>query len=97
MNIDFNKLYAILENKTNKSINKLEELKCSTDDYKKTLEAILLNIKAFDEIKKYDTGCPDCKKATIEHKEEKQQNAPIKEEAPTSLIGKKWIPYKGGK
>lgn len=101
MNIDFSKLYTILETKTNKAIKKLDELKCTTEEYKATLDAILLNAKAFNEIKKYDTECLDCKEAPTKqhtHKDEIKEEKPVvKDDKITSLIGKKWIPYKGGK
>jgi hypothetical protein len=102
MNINFKKLYVIIESKTNRAIDKLEELKCTTADYKTTMDAILYNIDAFAKIKTNDIDCPDCKKAleVKEHKEEfkiKNENPINKDEPKTSLIGKKWIPYKGPK
>jgi hypothetical protein len=101
MIIDFKKLYTILENKTNKAIIKLDDLKCTTEEYKTTLDAILYNLEAFERAKKHDTECLDCKDAPTKqhtHKEEVKQERPIvKDEKPTSLVGKKWIPYKGEK
>jgi hypothetical protein len=102
MNINFKKLYVIIEGKTNRAIDKLEELKCTTADYKTTMDAILYNIDAFAKIKANDIDCPDCKKS-LEIKELnseikfKKDEHIIKEENKTSLIGKKWIPYKGPK
>jgi hypothetical protein len=101
MNINFKKLYVIIEGKTNRAIDKLEELKCTTADYKTTMDAILYNLDSFAKIKAHDIDCPDCKKS-LEIKENKnddkvKEEPVVNKENKTSLMGKKWIPYKGPK
>lgn len=93
MNINFKKLNNILESKSNRAIDKLEELKCTTDEYKVILDSIFNNLEALKKLQEYDIDCPDCK--------EKVENLPVKETQPTSqtpnkntLIGKKWVSFK---
>jgi hypothetical protein len=102
MNIDLKKLITILENKSNRAINMLDELKCTTPEFKTILDSVLNNLDAIKQVKQYDIDCPDCKSAeepfkknipdkTHDHKEKNLNNERV------SLVGKKWIPYKGGK
>jgi hypothetical protein len=93
MNIDLKKLITILENKSNRAINMLDEIKCTTPEFKTILDSVLNNLDAIKKIKQYDIDCPDCK-ATEKVHDHKERN-PNNER--TSLIGKKWVPYKGGK
>jgi hypothetical protein len=98
MNIDLKKLINILESKSNRAINMLDEIKCTTPEFKIILDSVLHNLDAIKQVKQYDVDCPDCKtvkevvpERAHEHKEKNPNNEKV------SLIGKKWIPYKGGK
>ena len=113
MNIDLKKLITILENKSNRAINMLDEIKCTTPEFKTILDSVLNNLDAIKQVKQYDIDCPDCKTAkevvpenipervperTHESKNCGPQNKKeITNQEVQSLIGKKWIPFKGGK
>jgi hypothetical protein len=106
MNIDLKKLVTILENKSNRAINMLDEIKCTTPEFKTILDSVLNNLNAIKQVKQYDIDCTDCKTKLIEEEKEhshpknleiKENQPDIKNEKPTSVIGKKWIPFKGTK
>ena len=93
MNINFKKLKQILEIKTNKAVDKLDELKCTSEDYNILLKAILYNLEAVLKIKEFDTECEDCisnKKEVIENEKEIINKDNIIE----NPIGKKWKSFK---
>jgi len=102
MKIEINKLLSVLENKTNKGIQRLEELKMYTEEFQSTLSAILGNLEAINMISKFDIDCPDCK-----HKmevESEKNAAPVQaqpsQEPPirySGAVGKKYVPFKGEK
>jgi hypothetical protein len=99
MKVNFNRLNEIITNKTNRAIEKLEEFKCTTPEYKNTLESILNNLKALKELGQYDIDCPDCiEKVPVETKQP-VPNQPTPDAAPQSgsAIGKEWIPFKENK
>jgi len=104
MNIDLKKLITILENKSNRAIDMLDEIKCTTPEFKTILDSVLNNLDAIKKIKQYDIDCPDCvKEKEIPVSKENirpqgnNQQRPREENRPESPVGKKWIPYKGGK
>jgi hypothetical protein len=94
MNINLKKLNTIIENKTNKAIDKLEEFKCTSEEYQSLLNAIFNNLEAVKKLQKFDTICLDC---VEENKEPTKQNNGVLNPLPpsnsNSLIGKKWIPF----
>jgi hypothetical protein len=104
MNIDLKKLITILENKSNRAINMLDEIKCTTPEFKTILDSVLNNLDAIKKVKEYDIDCPDCAKEKeipvlkedIRPHENNQQR-PREENRPQSAVGKKWLPFKGGK
>jgi hypothetical protein len=104
MNINLKKLITILENKSNRAIDMLDEIKCTTPEFKTILDSVLNNLDAIKRVKQYDIDCPDCVKEKempvfkeeIKPQENNQQR-PKEEFKPTSAIGKKWLPFKGGK
>jgi hypothetical protein len=87
MDINFKKLNSILTSKTNKVIDKLEKLKCTSDDYKILLDTVFYNLEAVNKLKKFDNQCEDCLESKEENKDIKKEK--IKE----NLIGKKWISF----
>jgi hypothetical protein len=91
MNINFKKLKQILETKTNKAIDKLDELKCTSDDYKILINAITLNLETINFIKKFDNQCENCanNKQEVEEKVITDKNNNIE-----NPIGKKWKSFK---
>jgi predicted nuclease with TOPRIM domain len=88
MNINFKKLNNVLIEKTNKAINKLNELKCTTEEYKNVLNSIINNVEVFNKLKNFDTECEECKNK-IENEEVR-----LEMPQPNSPIGKKWIEFK---
>jgi hypothetical protein len=104
MNIDLKKLITILENKSNRAIDMLDEIKCTTPEFKTILDSVLNNLNAIKQVKQYDIDCPDCvkEKEIPALKEDirpqgNNQQRPREENRPESPIGKKWVPFKGGK
>jgi hypothetical protein len=107
MNIDLKKLIAILENKSNRAIGMLDEIKCTTPEFKTILDSVLNNLNAIKQVKQYDIDCADCKskektplnnevipvRDNHQHKEKEEQQAPKH----ISAIGKKWISFKAAK
>jgi hypothetical protein len=107
MNIDLKKLITILENKSNRAINMLDEIKCTTPEFKTILDSVLNNLNAIKQVKQFDIDCPDCKskeetllnnevipvRDNHQHKEKEEQQPPKH----ISAIGKKWISFKGAK
>ena len=61
MKIDFKKLNGILEAKAGRAIDRLDGLKCYTDEFKETLYSIVSMLEVSKELEKYDTECLDCK------------------------------------
>lgn len=88
MSINFKKLNSVLIDKTNRAIDKLNELKCTTEEYKNVLNSIINNLEVFNKLKNFDTECEECKN--------KKENEYFKPEIPqpNSPIGKKWIEFK---
>lgn len=102
MKVELKKLINILESKSNRAINMLDEIKCTTPEFKNILDSVLNNLNALKQIQAYDIDCPDCKtKEEVKPQEPKtteQPKANERKEAPVSnAIGKKWEPFKGGK
>jgi hypothetical protein len=89
MDINFTRLLEILHTKTNSAIEKLNEFKCTSQDYKTTLEAIVNNLEHINIVKKLDTSCENCKK--------NNKNENITKNPSLSPIGKQWISFKGEK
>jgi hypothetical protein len=104
MNIDLKKLITILENKSNRAIDMLDEIKCTTPEFKTILDSVLNNLNAIKQVKQYDIDCPDCvkEKEIPALKEDirpqgNNQQRPKEENKHESPVGKKWLPFKGGK
>jgi hypothetical protein len=106
MNIDLKKLITILENKSNRAIDMLDEIKCTTPEFKTILDSVLNNLDAIKKVKQYDIDCPDCK--TNENKPLNSEGIPVrdsnqheeKQQQPPkhiSAIGKKWLSFKEAK
>lgn len=85
MKINYTELITILEKKSNRAIERIEELKCYTPEFQETLESILKMLAASKEIERYDTECLDCKEKNSNENE--NQPRPTRE----SQVGK---PYK---
>jgi hypothetical protein len=99
MEINFNKLKETLHSKTNSAINKLDEFKCTTPEYKNILASILNNLEALKKLQEYDTFCADCiEKIPVETKQPvPNQTTPDAAPQSGSAIGKEWIPFKEDK
>ena len=105
MNIEFKKLYAILEKKTNRAIGMLDELKCTTPEYKNVLSSIVNNLESLKKLKEFDLDCPECKtneerpiiQEDFKPTERQRQLEQRQSNNPGSAIGKKWVTFKGGK
>ena len=60
MKIDFKRLNNLLEAKANRAIDRLDGLKCYTDEFQDTLDSIVYMLEVSKELEQYDTECPDC-------------------------------------
>jgi len=83
MKIDFKRLNELLEAKAGRAIDRLDGLKCYTDEFQETLDSIVYMLEVSKTLEQYDTECPDCK----HRNEQPQPQAPQQPE----YIGK---PYK---
>jgi hypothetical protein len=102
MEINFKRLKEIITNKTNRAIEKLEEFKCTTPEYKNILASILNNLEAIKKLQDHDVDCPDCIEKTVEKPTAQQANIPVanptnQEPKSQNAIGKEWIPFKENK
>jgi len=61
MKIDFKRLNELLEAKASRAIDRLDGLKCYTDEFADTLDSIVYMLEVSKELEQYDTECPDCK------------------------------------
>jgi hypothetical protein len=90
MKLDFKRLNELLEAKASRAIDRLDGLKCYTDEFADTLDSIVYMLEVSKELEKYDTECTNCKEAK---QQENNQPNESNEPAPTreSQVGK---PYK---
>jgi hypothetical protein len=88
MKINYSKLITVLEKKSNRAIDRLDELKCYSVEFKETLDSIIMMLEASKKIETYDTECLHCKEDNLE-----RDNSPQNNPRPTreSQVGK---PYK---
>lgn len=61
MKLDFNRLNELLEAKAGRAIDRLDGLKCYTDEFQDTLDSIVYMLEVSKDLEQYDTECPDCK------------------------------------
>jgi thiol-disulfide isomerase/thioredoxin len=90
MKLDFKRLNTLLEAKASRAIDRLDGLKCYTDEFQDTLDAIVYMLEVSKELEQYDTECPDCK-----HRNEQLQQ-PQHPQQP-EYIGKPYKPFGKGK
>ena len=87
MKLDFKRLNELLEAKASRAIDRLDGLKCYTDEFADTLDSIVYMLEVSKELEQYDTECPDCK-----HRNEQPQGPQQPE-----YIGKPYKPFGKGK
>lgn len=81
MKIDFKRLNELLEAKAGRAIDRLDGLKCYTDEFQDTLDSIVYMLEVSKELEQYDTECPDCK-----HRNEQELLQP-------QYLGKPYKPF----
>ena len=72
MKIDFKRLNDLLETKAGRAIDRLDGLKCYTDEFQKTLDSIVYMLEVSKDLEQYDTECPDCKHRNEQPKQPEQ-------------------------
>lgn len=88
MKIDFKRLNELLEVKAGRAIDRLDGLKCYTDEFQDTLDSIVYMLEVSKDLGQYDTECPDCK-----HRNEKPQP---QQPGQPEYIGKSYKPFGQG-
>ncbi len=90
MKLDFKRLNTILEAKAGRAIDRLDGLKCYTQEFQDTLDAIVYLLDTSKRLDIYDTECPDCK-------QQKEQVKPKVSDRPSpgDLVGQNYNPLDG--
>lgn len=89
MKINFKKLNGILEAKAGRAIDRLDSLKCYTDEFQDTLGSIVYMLEVSKDLEKYDTECKDCKERKEQIEEPKPGSVPT---GPQHLVGQAYEP-----